>query len=143
MTKKQRLVARTARWAWERDEVGEPSTRQTVQYTVLMYSVALGLTVVSGAGLAAIGHPEFATALLMFGIWVFVIFGMIGAGWEWIAYRRSQRPPQPERAGPQRELAPDIQIAADTKIGFVVSIGAIIALVLSYEVALLVISLVV
>lgn len=140
------LLRRTIRWAWERDEVGQPSTKQTVKYTAIMYGLAVALAILSGVALAVTGYPTVATALLTFGIWILVIFGTINVGWEWIAYRLSRRAgdrPEREHQGPTRELAPDIRIADETKVGFVVTVAALVALVVSYELALAVVSAVV
>lgn len=132
------LLERTARWAWQRDEVGQAATRETLQYTVVMYVVALALIVVAGGLLSALGYRTAAVGILIFGISFTAFIGAINIGWELLQYRverRRARSSDPPADGPQRELAPDLRIAEDTKIGFVVTVLALVTLFVSAELA--------
>lgn len=132
------LLERTARWAWERDEVGQAATRETLQYTVVMYVVALALIALAGGLLAALGYRTAAVGTLVFGLWFTAFIGAINIGWEWLQYRSKRgqaASPDPPDDGPQRELAPDFAVAEDTKIGFVVTLLALVTLFVSFELA--------
>lgn len=132
------LLKRTAVWAWQRDEVGVEATRETLRHTVVLYAVALVVIVASGAGLAAFGHPAAGFAVLLFGIWFTAFIGAINIGWEFLklrANRRRAEAPAVEPAGPTRELAPGFELAEDTKIGFVVTVLALLVLFVAFELA--------
>lgn len=141
MTSKS-LLERTLRWAWTRDEVNPPTNEETLRYTVTMYVVVLALIVATGAVLSQLGYGTFSFSLLLFGIWFTTFIGAINIGWEWLRlrYERREAESPTERAGPQRELAPDIRIDPDTKIGFVVTVVGILSLIVSFEVALFIIA---
>lgn len=132
------LLQRTLRWAWERDEAGQPATRETIRHTVTMYVVGLVLIVVTGVVLSQLGYGTFSSSLLLFGIWFTTFIGVVNVSWEWLQYRHEAREQaaSTEPTGPQRELAPDIRIDPDTKIGFLVTLAGILSLVVSFEVAL-------
>lgn len=136
------LIDRTIEWAWERDEVGQPSTRQTVAYTITLYVIALSLIVVSGVVLSYLGFEAAAFSLLIFGIWFTAFMGVVNIGWEWLKYRSDDRRSGRSQAptGPERELAPDIKIDVDTKIGFIVTVAGLLSLLLSFQVALFIVS---
>jgi hypothetical protein len=125
-------------WAWERDEVGQAATTETLQYTVFMYVVALTLVVITGGLLAVLGYRTAAVGTLIFGIWFTAFIGSINIGWELLQYRserrRAESPDSPDD-GPQRELAPDFSLDEDTKIGFVVTVLALVVLFVSFELA--------
>lgn len=132
------LLERTARWAWKRDEVGPAATRETLRYTVVMYVLAFALVLGSGGILSAIGYRTAAVGMFIFGIWFTAFIGTINIGWELLRYRSDQGPSASADAseeGPTRELAPDLSIDEDTKIGFVVTVLALVALFVSFELA--------
>lgn len=132
------LLKRTAKWAWERDETDQPATRETLEYTVVLYVVALALIVLAGGLFAALGYRTSAVATLIFGIWFTAFIGAINIGWELLKYRSTRRraeSPDVSDDGPQRELAPDFSIDEDTKIGFVVTVLALVVLFVSFELA--------
>lgn len=132
------FVKRLATWAWERDEVGQAATRETLQYTVVMYVVTLTLIVLAGGLLAVLGYRTAAVGILIFGIWFTAFVGAINIGWELLQYRSTRRraeSPDPPDDGPKRELAPDFSIDEDTKIGFVVTVLGLIVLFVSFELA--------
>lgn len=136
------LVARAVEWAWERDEGGQPSTRQTVRYTLTLYTLMLVAIVLAGGGLLVTGHRTAASMLLVFGIWFTAFMGAINVCWEWLKYRSRVRAESNPAAptGPSRELASDITIQPDTKIGFIVTIVGIATLFVSFEIALFLVS---
>lgn len=132
------LLQRTARWAWQRDETGSQTTRETVQYTVVLYAVTLAIVVFVGGLLSALGYRTFAIGILVFGVWFTTFIGAINIGWELLKYRserRSAEAPEAESEGSQRELAPDFTVSEDTKIGFIVTVLALVALFVSFELA--------
>lgn len=135
------LIQRTLRWAWTRDEVNPPTTRETLRYTVTMYVVALALIIATGVALSQLGYGTFSFSLLLFGIWFTTFIGVVNIAWEWMRYRyevrEAESPSEPEE--PQRELAPDINIDPDTKIGFIVTVAGILSLIVSFQVALFII----
>lgn len=135
------LLRRTVRWAWTRDEVDAPTTRETLRYTVAMYAGALAMVVAAGAALSRLGYGTLSFSLLLFGIWFTTFVGVVNVGWEWMRYRYEAReaasPTEPSE--PTRELAPDISIDPDTKIGFVATVAGLLSLFVSFEVALFVI----
>lgn len=134
------MLERTAAWAWNRDETGREATRQTVIYTVTMYSVALGLTLAVGIGLSVYGNRAAGFSLLIFGTWFTAFMGSVNIVWEWLKYREQNREnTKQEDTGPERELAPDFSIKPDTWIGFVVTIIALITLVLAYQLSVYII----
>jgi hypothetical protein len=135
------LLQRTLRWAWTRDEVNPPTTRETLRYTVTMYVVTLGLIIVTGVVLSQLGYGTLSFSLLLFGIWFTTFIGVVNIGWEWMRYRYEVREAESptEPSGPQRELAPDIRIDPDTKIGFIVTVAGILSLMVSFQVALYII----
>ena len=135
------LLERTLRWAWTRDEVNPPTTRETLRYTVTMYVVTLGLIIATGVTLAQLGYGTFSFSLLLFGIWFTTFVGVVNIGWEWLRYRREVREAESptEPSEPTRELAPDITIHPDTKIGFIVTVAGILSLMASFQVALFII----
>ena len=128
------LLRRTAAWAWARDEVDTGSTPETLRYTAVMYAVTLGLIVAAGVGMAALGYRTSAFAVLLFGLWFTAFIGAMNVGWEFLKLRAARRP-TPEPTGPRRELAPDLRLAEDTKIGFVVTVLALVVLFASFELA--------
>lgn len=137
------LLRRTAEWAWERDEVDRPSSKRTVRFTAVLYVVALVAIVLAGGVLSAAGHRGIGGPLLVFGIWFTGFAGSVNVSWEWLKYRSERRDAAAsgrEREAPERELAPDIRIADDTKIGFVVTLVGLCAMYLSFELATLVAS---
>lgn len=130
------LLRRMARWAWERDEVDPGTTTETLLYTVAMYGVTLLLITLAGVGLAAFGHRSTAFALLLFGISFTAFIGVVNIGWELLQLRGTwHRAAGPSAAGPQRELAPDIRVAQDTKIGFLVTLVGLVVLYVAFELA--------
>ena len=136
------LLERTIRWAWTRDEVNPPTNEETLRYTITMYVVALALIVATGVVLSQLGYGTLSFSLLLFGIWFTTFIGVVNIGWEWLRYRYERREAESptEPTGPRRELAPDIRIDPDTKIGFLVTIVAIASLLISFEVALFIIA---
>lgn len=135
------LLQRTLRWAWTRDEVNPPTTRETLRHTVTMYVVVLAIIIATGAVLSRFGYGTFSFSLLLFGIWFTTFIGVVNIGWEWMRYRHEVREAESptEPTEPKRELAPDISIDPDTKIGFIVTIGGILSLMVSFQVALFII----
>lgn len=132
------FAKRLAAWAWERDEVGQAATRETLKYTAVMYVVTLGLIVLAGGLLAVLGYRTAALGTLVFGIWFTAFIGAINIGWELLQYRSKRRreaSPDPLADGPERELAPDFSLDEDTKIGFVVTVLALVVLFVSFELA--------
>lgn len=132
------FARRLAAWAWTRDEVGEAVTEETIQYTVVMYVVALALIVLAGGLLAELGYRTVAVGTLVFGIWFTAFIGAINIGWELLQYRSSRRqvtPPDSPTDGPERELAPDFSFDEDTKIAFVVTVMALVVQFVAFEVA--------
>lgn len=132
------LLRRTAEWAWARDEVDPGSTPETLRYTVVMYTVTLGLIVAAGVVFVALGYRTSAFAVLLFGIWFTTFVGAMNVGWEFLklrSARRRARRSAPEPTGPERELAVTIRLAEDTKIGFLVTVLALVVLFVSFELA--------
>lgn len=132
------LIGRTVAWAWSRDEVGAEATRATVLYTVVMYVIALGLITFTGVVFTLAGYEATGFGFLLFGIGFTSFIGSITIGWELLKYRSAARADDPDESpdeGSRRELAPDLRLAEDTKIGFVLTMVGLIALILSFEVA--------
>lgn len=132
------LVRRTVAWAWTRDEVAAETTRATVLYTVVMYATALLLIILTGVLLTVSGYETTGFGFLLFGIMFTSFIGAVNVGWELLKYRsvvRSGVVDEPPDVGPQRELAPDFQLAEDTKIGFLVTVAGLVVLVGSFELA--------
>lgn len=132
------LIKRTVAWAWSRDEVGAEATRATVLYTAVMYAVALVLITLTGVLFTVAGYTAAGFGFLLFGIGFTSFIGSINIGWELLKYRSATRAYDSDESpddGPQRELAPDLRLAEDTKIGFVLTVVGLIVLVLSFEVA--------
>jgi hypothetical protein len=114
--------------------VGQATTRETVRYTVVTYTVALVLITVGGGAAIALGYRTLGVAFLVFGIWFTAFIGSVNIGWELFKYRATNRPAASAADdGPGRELAPDIRLAVDTKIGFVVTVLGLVVLVVSFE----------
>lgn len=129
------LVRRTVAWAWTRDEVAAETTRATVLYTVVMYATALLLITLTGILLTVSGYETTGFGFLLFGIAFTSFIGAINVGWELLKFRSGSRPDESTDDGPQRELAPDIRLADDTKFGFVLTVAGLVVLVVSFEVA--------
>lgn len=131
------LVRRTVAWAWTRDEVAAETTRATVLYTVVMYATALLLITLTGVLLTVSGYETTGFGFLLFGIGFTSFIGAINIGWELLKYRSDSRDEadEPPDDGPQRALAPDLRLAEDTKIGFVLTVVGLVVLVVSFEVA--------
>lgn len=132
------LLRRTAAWAWARDEVGEEATAETVRYTGVMYLLAIVIITLVGALLAAFGYETLAFALLLFGIFFVAFIGAINVSWEFLKYRSARRRAAgivSESTGPDRELSVDIQLAEDTKIGFLVTVVGLVVLYAAFELA--------
>lgn len=132
------LIKRTVAWAWTRDEVGAEVTRATVLYTVVMYVVALVLITLTGVLFTVAGYETTGFGFLLFGIAFTSFIGAINIGWELLKYRSDAGSDDPDASpddGPQRELAPDLRLAEDTKIGFVLTVAGLVVLVVSFEIA--------
>lgn len=132
------FIRRTVAWAWTRDEVGAETTRATVLYTAVMYVVALVLITLTGVLFTVSGYETTGFGFLLFGIAFTSFIGSINIGWELLKYRSTTRADEADGVpddGPQRELAPDLRLADDTKFGFVLTVAGLVVLVLSFEVA--------
>lgn len=128
------LIKRTVAWAWTRDEVGAEATRATVLYTVVIYVVALALITLTGVLFTVAGYVTTGFGFLLFGIAFTSFIGAINIGWELLKYRSDDLDASPDD-GPQRELAPDLRLADDTKYGFVLTVAGLVVLVVSFEIA--------
>lgn len=137
-------LERTAAWAWNRDETGRQVTKQTVGYTVIMYSLAFAVTVTIGVVLSVYGYRGVGLSLLIFGTWFTGFMGSVNIVWEWLKYREQNRDKSTDRqeTGPDRELAPEFSVRPDTWIGFIVTIIALISLVLAYQLSFYIIKLI-
>mgnify|MGYP000480611024 CR=1 FL=1 len=120
---------RMARWAWERDEVEQTVTRETVVFRLLQYGLLLGVSLAAGGVLWALGRRD--TAVTVWVVWVAftVFFGTISIGWDALTLvsKRRERTRAEQEAPDRREaskpeLAPEISVARDTKISFAVTL---------------------
>jgi len=142
---------RMARWAWERDEVDQTVTTETVLFRVLQYGLLFGVSVAVGGVLWVLGRRD--TAMVVWLVWIVftVFFGTIAVGWDLLVVvsnrRERQRagekrgqsgPVRPEltvAGGSEPEFAPDISVARDTKISFVVTLLVLTLIVVATVVA--------
>lgn len=133
-------LVRAARWAWTRDEVDQQSTATRVLFIVLSYGGLLVLVLLAGGVLARYGLRTAAFGLWLFGISFTAFVGSVNVAWEVLSYwyeRRESRADGRVDRGPQRELAPGLHLARDTKIGFLATVLGLLVLVGAFRIALL------
>jgi len=149
---------RMVRWAWERDEVDQTVTGETVLFRVLQYALLFGVSLAAGGVLWVLGQRD--TAMVVWLVWIAftVFFGTIAVGWDLLVFVSNRREHRREgsedgdgderepagraraglvagsepnvaaeyepriAAGSEPEFAPDISVARDTKISFVVTL---------------------
>lgn len=131
------LLARTARWAWERDEVDRTTSLATIKYTLVLYAVVLGIITGASGVFTMLGYRELSISIWIFGILFTSFIGAINVSWEALRYWTDRRATRsgPGDTGPDRELAIGFRVAEDTKIGFVVTVIALVVLVTSLRIA--------
>jgi len=131
-------LKRTANWAWTREESDRTSSKDTLLYTAVMYATALGLVLLAGGVLLVLQYRSVATPLLVFGIWFTTFVGSMNVVWELLQLREARCESGTDGRGddgPRRELAPEFRPSRDAKIGFVVTVVALGALLLSFRLA--------
>lgn len=132
------IYRRTARWAWTRDESDRSVSRNTVLFTAVIYVTALVLVGLAGALLGFLGYRSAAVSTWVFGIWFTTFIGSINVGWELLqlwSTGRTESPDERAEGDPGRELAPNVRLSRDTKIGLVVTVLALLVLIASFRIA--------
>lgn len=122
------------RWVWTNDETSQPASIHKIVFTTVLYGTLLALILVVGAVLMYAERRTFALTLWFFGIAISSFLGTVNVAWDVLNYwseRREERSADLASDGPDRELSPNVQVADDTKFGFVVTVLGLIALVVS------------
>lgn len=92
-------------------------------FSAVLYGGMAVLSVMAGAVLWVQGDPETAIAAWIVLLGLTGLFGTIALGWTGLVLvtdrMRGEEAPDP---GPQRDLEPNLTVARDTKISFVVTI---------------------
>lgn len=135
------LCKRAAHWAWTRDEVDQETSRDRVLFISVMYVTVFVLVLVAGAVSLQFGHRSAGLGFWYFGLTFTGFIGAVAISWELLRYRSDRRTDRtPARAGPDRDLAPDLHVSRDTKIGFIVTLCGLAALLGAFQLARLLVS---
>lgn len=117
------LLRATLRWGWTREEVDQTISAEQFVFSAVLYGGMAVVSVVAGAVLWLQGDEETAIVAWIVLLGLTGMFGTIALGWTGLVLvtdrMRGEEAPDP---GPRRDLAPDLTVARDTKISFVVTV---------------------
>lgn len=133
----------TVLWVIEQDEIEQEFSWKRVVFTILLYGTALVLIVLVGAILLRYGYGALGFGLWFFGIPFAAFAGTINVAWGILRFWFERREVESAHGNPQepkRDLAPDFQLSNDAKIGFIATILGLLALLVAFQVTVLLIS---
>ncbi len=128
------LLDETLHWAWTRDESHQPNNLRKVLYFLVLYGGWFILMILVGLALEFGGYPDAASGLWLFGIGFSAFMAAVDMTWEFSKHLlRNQSEGGVIEIGSNRELGPHIRVAADTWIGFIVTVVALLVLLIAYQ----------
>lgn len=128
------VCKRAIHWVWTRDEVDQDTSRDRVLFMAVLYGTFFALVLLAGGVLLRLGRPTVAIGFWYFGIPFSAFVGAVAISWEALRLRYDRRSTGAgRRSKPERDLAPDLALSRDTKIGFVVTFIGLAALLVGLQ----------